>query len=177
MDRFLSWLDTEFPPGWFDGMELAPDWLSVVNLILVALLGWKTLGPRRQTKIKLRLSDKHVGPGDENGYRKLVVLNRGHYPAHGVTVHFHRKDQIDEPAMQLGDISPWEGVDTGIMLRHFEGGTFYVAHRNADNNLVQQRLKANPGHIPYALEREKNEGVWISRTKRPTFKSLWKRGA
>lgn len=142
-------------------MDLAPDWLSIVNLCLTALLGWKTLGPRRKTKLELMLSGNHAGPNDEQGYRTLLVRNKGHFPANGLILKPQNKGGIGGQ-WQVGNIPPWEIVSAGTRLRGYEGVEFLASYLDADNKLTRKRLKIKPGTMHSIVDTDDKIKTWIS---------------
>lgn len=165
MDRFLSWLSTEFPPGWFDGMKLAPDLLSIVNFALVAFLGWKTLDFRKKTNLEL-LFARHIGPKeDSHEWTELCVKNNGHYPAHGLTIKVEIEGESWEPWV-AGEVAPWEVVDTSIRIKNFDGAKFIATYLDADNKLTRQKLK--PGRLQPYFPVNKQEGKVIEWFERQT---------
>ena len=155
MDRILDWLSTEFPPGWFDGMKLAPDWLSIVNFVLVAFLGWKTLGPRRKTKLKFMLGTTMlVDDRGGEGYHELLLTNEGHFPAHNVRMEIGGRESW---GFDVGDLVPWEVKSLKIAVRNMEGTIFRATYHDPDNKLNKVRLKFRGNTFMFRHE-ESNAG-------------------
>ncbi|MFF0904021.1 UNVERIFIED_CONTAM: hypothetical protein RF653_10135 [Kocuria sp. CPCC 205316] len=122
-------------------MDLAPDWLSVLNFILVAFLGWKTLGPRRKTKINIFLdANTSLELEGKSGYSRLIVTNRGHFPARGLVLQF-KSYEYGLHIIQIGDLEPWETKFTQMAFINHAWTTFTVIYKDADNKLVQRRMR------------------------------------
>lgn len=157
-------------------MDFAPDWLSVVNLCLTAILGWKTLGPRRKTKLRLMLGREHEGPeGAGGGYRTLIVMNQGHYPANGVYLE-HVTEGGGGMSMRPGDILPWQMAKTGFRFRNYENDHFMVTYRDADNKLIRKRLPITPGEMHSRDDDKEEISAWIARDEKlPPVKRKWPR--
>lgn len=149
------------------GMELAPDWLSVVNLCLTAILGWKTLGPRRKTKLSILLrSGIDSDYDDKNEYRRLVIMNQGHYPAHGLTLELNPNSSGPGlTSLHLGDLVPWETKLTRAALRNYEGNRLLATYRDADNKLRRARLTIRGGYVWGKMEEVEPITLWAYRKK------------
>ncbi|MFF0904022.1 UNVERIFIED_CONTAM: hypothetical protein RF653_10140 [Kocuria sp. CPCC 205316] len=147
MDRALSWIDTEFPPGWFDDMKFASDWVAVMAFLvgLFALyLSWKTLGPRRKTKISLILSNEtYSDPDFGDGFRHLIVSNDWHFPAYGLVLERNQGSVVS--GITVGDLLPRQTKDIRHVYRNGAGIKFKATYRDADNKLTHTKTRISYG--------------------------------
>lgn len=164
MDRILDWLSTEFPPGWFDGMEVATDWVAVAGLGVAVFFGAKALTPQRKTKISLTLDLRETLTHDgKDGYRRLIVHNDGHFPAQGITVNLDPDSPPRHKHTFRGeDLAPGQVEYTGLALRGFEGMTLPVTYRDANNKLAKTRIKVAKGYV-YSGAEEKEIVHWVDK--------------
>lgn len=148
-------------------MTFAADWVAVMALLVSlvsAFFSWKALGPRRKTKISLLLDlDETFTFNETDGYRRVILKNDGHFPAHGTTV------ELTPDSSSLGghsivgvDLAPWGTEYTEVALRGFENMKFPVTYIDANNKLTKTRVKIETGHIWSDVEKKKITG-WIDK--------------
>lgn len=165
MDRILSWLSTEFPPGWFDGMNLT-DWATVAGVGVATFFGWKALGPKRKTTISLMLDLREtLTHHEKDGYRRLIVRNDRHFPAQGIAVELSASSSPQgKQTFRAEDLAPGAVEYTGMALRGFDDMTFPVTYRDANNKLTKTRVKIKTGYL-WSDAEEKEIIYWVDKDR------------
>lgn len=165
MDRVFDGLATEFPPGWFDNMEFASDWVAVMALFVslaAAYFAWKALGPRRKAKIRFTLSDQtYVGPQGNGGYRQLFVINDGYFLANDLVLGI--AGDFKSTRCAVGDLDPREMKEVDIALRNYEGRKLLVIYKDENNKKTRTKVRIPHGNVNAKRVDEQYFRLWSSR--------------